>query len=74
MEMEWDPAKAALNFRKHGVRFTDAYAVLEDELALTVDDPHPDEERYATIGMDGFGRLLVVCYTSRDDRVRIISV
>ena len=62
------------NLRKHGVRFTDAYAVLEDELAVTTEDPHPDEERYVTIGLDSLGRVLVVCYTWRGERIRIISV
>lgn len=74
MELEWDPKKAAANLRKHGVRFTDAYAVLEDELALTTDDPHPDENRYVTIGLDSLGRVLVVTYTWRAERIRIISV
>ncbi len=58
MVLEWDPKKAASNLRKHGVRFTDAYGVLEDPHALTVDDPHPEEDRYLTLGMDTLGRLL----------------
>jgi uncharacterized DUF497 family protein len=37
-------------------------------------DEHPDEERFVTIGMDGFGRVLVVVYTWRgNQRIRIIS-
>lgn len=74
MTLEWDPEKAASNLRKHGVRFTDAFGVLEDPHALTIDDPHPDEERQLTLGMDTLGRLLVVSYTWRADRIRIISV
>ncbi len=31
------------------------------------------EERYDTLGMDAMGRLLVVVYTWREDRIRIIS-
>lgn len=74
MELEWDSKKATANFRKHGVRFTDAYAVLEDTMALTTEDPHPDEERYVTVGLDSLGRVLVVCYTWRGERIRVISV
>lgn len=74
MQLEWGPRKAATNLRKHGVRFTDAHAVLEAPRALTIEDHHPDEERYVTIGLDALGRVLVVCYTWREDRVRVISV
>jgi len=73
MRYEWDPAKAEANQKKHGVRFADAVAVLSDERALTLDDPHPDEERYVTIGMDAFARLLVVIYTWRGEVIRLIS-
>ena len=45
VEFEWDPVKANANFRKHGVLFSDAVSVLEDELALTVRDPHSEEEQ-----------------------------
>lgn len=73
MRYEWDPAKAEANQKKHGVRFADAVAVFSDERALTLDDLHPDEERYVTIGMDAFARLLVVVYTWRAEVVRLIS-
>ena len=70
---EWDPQKAAGNLRKHGIDFADAVAVLEDELALTLDDDYPHEKRYATIGTDTLGRLLLVVYTWRGANVRLIS-
>ena len=74
MSYEWDPAKARANFDKHGVRFADAATVLEDDLALTMHDPFSDdEERWITLGRDAAGRLLVVVYTYRADRVRLIS-
>jgi uncharacterized DUF497 family protein len=40
METEWDPAKARLNSRKHGVSFADAVTSLEDDGALTMLDPY----------------------------------
>lgn len=70
---EWDPEKAAANLRKHGVDFADAETALRDEMALTVPDDHPAETRFATLGMDALGRLLVVVYEWRDDDVRLIS-
>ena len=74
MRYEWDPAKAASNAAKHGVPFADAVAVFADDSALTLDDPHPDEERYVTIGMDALARILVVCYTWRAaETIRLIS-
>lgn len=73
MEFEWDGRKAASNLAKHGVDFADAVAVLDDDLAVTVRDDSAGEDRYVTIGMDATGRLLVVVYTLRGERVRIIS-
>ena len=74
MDYEWDPAKARLNFRKHGVYFADAVSALEDEQALTIRDAYPDdEERWITLGMDAFGRVLVVIYTWRGQSIRLIS-
>ncbi len=74
MPYEWDDTKAETNRRKHDIEFADAVAVFSDDAALTVADDHPDEERYATIGVDAFGRLLVVVYTWRaEDTIRIIS-
>jgi len=32
-----------------------------------------DEERFVTIGVGSIGRILVVVYTVRGDRIRIIS-
>ena len=45
----------------------------EDDLALTALDDVSEEERFVTLGMDAMGRLLVVAYTWRGDRIRIIS-
>ena len=41
---QWDPAKARANRAKHGVGFADAVGVFEDPRAVTLDDPHPDED------------------------------
>jgi len=73
VEFEWDSQKAISNLKKHGVDFAEAVAVLEDEMAITIPDNYPDEERFITIGMDSLGRILVVVYTWRETRIRIIS-
>ena len=71
--VEGDPDKAAENLEKHGIDLADATTVLNDEMALTIRDAHPTEERHVTLGMDALGRILVVVYTWREDDVRIIS-
>jgi uncharacterized DUF497 family protein len=74
VEFEWDEPKALANYRKHGVDFADAVSVLEDALAVTIeDDEVPGEERYVTIGTDLLERVLVLVYTWRGDRIRLIS-
>jgi uncharacterized protein len=73
VEVEWNPAKAPMNLRKHGVAFADAVAALEDERALTIRDPAVEEERWVTLGSDAFGRILALVYTWRGDRLRLIS-
>jgi uncharacterized DUF497 family protein len=75
MEFEWDPRKARINLRKHGVSFTEAGTIFGDDLAITVSDPdHSDnEDRYITIGWSDQHRLLIVSHTDRGDRIRIIS-
>jgi len=73
VEFEWDPNKAASNLRKHGVRFAEAVAVLEDQAALSMPDESTHEERFVALGMDSIGRILVIVYAVRGDRIRIIS-
>jgi uncharacterized protein len=73
VDFEWDPNKAVSNLRKHGVRFAEAATVFEDGAMLTMPDDEPDEERFVALGMGSMGRILVVVYTIRGDRIRIVS-
>ena len=75
MDFEWNPRKAALNLRKHGVSFLEAGTVFDDEMAITVPDPDhsKDEDRYITIGWSNHRRLLMVSHTDRGYKIRIIS-
>jgi uncharacterized DUF497 family protein len=73
-EFEWDDAKAARNFRDHGVTFEAACEVFRDPFVLGWIDTRQNygEDRYAAIGIVQ-GRLYCVAYTLRGERVRIIS-
>jgi hypothetical protein len=72
--VEWDPAKARSNRRKHGVDFSDAAVALEDEMALTIEDRSSHgEQRFVTLCRDPHERVIVVVFTLRGDTVRIIS-
>ena len=77
---DWDPGKAASNFRKHKVTFETAATVFGDPLALSVYDEESseEEERWVTLGRTEKGRLLVVVHTYQEmsqteAHVRIIS-
>lgn len=74
VEIEFDPAKALANLRKHRVSFAHAEQSLRDPFAVTIEDPDAEgEQRFVTLGMDTLGRILVVVHTSREDRIRLIS-
>ena len=73
MDVYWDPAKARANLKKHGVRFSDAEAVLSDPLALSFEDKDANrEQRFVTIGRNALGTALVVVYGYREHSIRII--
>ncbi|MBO9370783.1 MAG: BrnT family toxin [Chloroflexi bacterium] len=75
MEFEWDPQKAARNWQKHKVHFSEAATVFADPLSVTVVDPDhsAEEDRFIIIGQSYRGRLLIVSFTERGERIRIIS-
>jgi uncharacterized DUF497 family protein len=75
MSANFDPKKNAANIKKHGVSLSEGDGVLNDPLALTMeDDSAQGEQRFVTIGMNIFGTLMVVVHTPRGDEPRIISV
>ena len=73
MKYQWDKNKAASNLQKHGIEFADAISVFSDVLAITIPENRFDEERFVTIGMDAFGRILVIVFTWRSEEIRLIS-
>ena len=60
MEWTWDARKAKANVAIHGVSFELAASVFEDPLHLSMPDPHPDGDRWATIGRAGYATLFVI--------------
>jgi uncharacterized DUF497 family protein len=74
-DVEWDESKNHLNQKRHNVSFEEAATVFLDPLETTIDDPaHARSEfRFVSIGEFFRGRLLVVSYGERADRIRIIT-
>ena len=75
MKFEWDEEKATVNFKKHAVSFEEAKTVWDDYFYIDLfDGEHSIEEnRFLIIGESKEERLLIVSYTERENRVRIIS-
>lgn len=75
MNFEWDDNKAAANFKKHGISFEEAATVWSDYFNIEFFDPdHSEgESRYLMIGESKSKRLLIISFTERENRVRIIS-
>ena len=74
IEFEWDDAKAAENFRKHGVSFEFAAAAFRDPFGIEWIDDREDygEVRTILLGMAD-GSVLTIVYTERGSRIRLIS-
>jgi len=75
LRFEWDPNKAEANLVKHGVSFEESMTVFADPLArIFPDEEHSvDELREIIIGHSAGHQLILVNFTSIDDRVRIFS-
>ena len=74
-QFEWNRQKAKLNLQKHNINFEEAKTVFQDPLAYIFDDEWHSvgEQREIIIGHDLRNRLLLVCFTERNKKIRIIS-
>ena len=80
MLFTWDDKKAAANFRKHGVDFSEAAAIfLDDRAIIEINsiDKWTGEERLQAIGIV-YGDVMFMVYVERitidkEDVIRIIS-
>ena len=74
MQVTWNPAKAAVNRRDHRVDLAQAASVLDDPLAIRMEDPAHDEPRFLALGATLSGLILVVVYAYTDNEdLRLIS-
>ncbi len=77
---DWDPNKARANHNKHRVGFEQSSSIFLDPGMITVFDSKSSdyEDRWATVGIDRNGILLVIRHTfyqldADTCRIRIIS-
>lgn len=75
MEFEWDENKAKQNLSKHGVSFEEAKTIFDDPLYVDFYDPDhsENEERYLIVGQSNRERILILSYTERGNKIRLIS-
>jgi len=76
MQIQYDPEKAARNPLIHDGVTTPRLQrpCLLDPHALTHEDTDAGgEERFVTLGLSKQARLLIVVWTERGDRIRLIS-
>lgn len=75
IQFEWHPHKEAINLKKHKVSFDEARTIFGDKrISIIPDREHSyDEERSLAIGKSNQGRTLILCFTDREERIRIIS-
>jgi len=73
VEFEWEENKAWSNVEKHGVAFEEAAEVFFDPFYQRGDASVNDEQRDFIIGYSLYPRLLLVVYTKRGERTRLIS-
>ena len=73
MALDWDPAKARINFEKHGVRFSETEPVFRDDCAITIADLRSRRAAPRLYRERRKGNVLAVVYCYRADDIRIIS-
>lgn len=75
LRFEWDPNKAETNLIKHKVSFEEAVTVFADPLARIFPDAEHsvNELREIIVGHSEGHQLILVNFTSTDDRIRIFS-
>jgi len=73
IEFEWDEDKARSNAGKHGVTFVEAAEAFLDPFYQGGEAFVNDEQRDFIVGYSLSQHLLLVIYTERGERTRIIS-
>lgn len=73
---EWDEEKNFSNIEKHGISFEEAAEVFKDKNVLEIYDTKnsdANEDRYIAIGDVGELIIVVVAFTERTPRLRLIT-
>jgi uncharacterized DUF497 family protein len=72
---EWNPQKVVANLNRHGVAFEEALTIFQDLLAKIHADPDHSvvEPGEILVGHSLAGRLLLVAFTERGSRIRLIN-
>lgn len=75
MQFEWNTEKAKANLKNHKVSFDEAETLFNDPLFVIFADPDHsfEENRFIIMGESNQNRLLVVSYTERPPKTRLIS-
>lgn len=73
-QIEFDEAKNLVNIKKHGISFPMARLIQANSVIVAKDPKkYPGETRYILRGLI-MGRLHVMIFTMRSDKMRIISL
>ncbi len=72
---EWNPRKARLNLKKHGVSFEEAETLFDDPNARVIIGPDHslEKDREIIIGQSHKNRLRSVSFAARANVIRIVS-
>ena len=72
---QWDKGNINKNLLKHNVENWECEQFFFNEPLIILDDPKHSfsEKRWAAFGRTDTGRRLVVIFTKRDERIRVIS-
>ncbi|MFH1051689.1 MAG: BrnT family toxin [bacterium] len=75
LDFEWNEKKAESNLIKHGIRFEDCVSVFDDKVGIYIfDEKHSIvESRFILIGNNNQESTMVISYTIRNNKIRIIS-
>ena len=73
LDFDWDEGKAESNLAKHNLSFEDVTQAFENPYLAKKDDRRDyGEDRFVMLGQVD-GRTVVIAYTNRDGRIRLIS-
>jgi len=65
MRVVWDIKKSVANVRSHGIESSHAATVLDDPLAITIEDTRHGEQRFVTVGSHGQNSRGFLCLLGR---------